>query len=179
MNEEEIWKDVNGFEGYYAVSNTGKIKSIPRFIFNGKGYFKTKDKIIRPVFDSCGRQQAHLHKNNIRTTSYVHRIVGKAFIPNPDNLPQINHIDGNKINNHVNNLEWCDNLYNQRHSWAIGLRKPNLGEKSGTCKLTTEDVLAIRESFSRGVRNKDLAIKYNVKRSTISAITNRINWRHV
>lgn len=103
--EEEIWKPVEGYETYY-VSNLGKVKT-PR------------GKLLKEHLNYKGYPMMTLSKNNKRKMISLHRLVAKAFIPNPNQLPCINHIDENKTNNCVNNLEWCNYAYNKRYSSAI------------------------------------------------------------
>ena len=99
---KEIWKDKKDYEGHYQVSNFGRVKSI-KF---------GKERILKPVTNSSGYLLVELYKNNIKKKYSVHRLVAEAFIPNPYNLPQVNHKDENKLNNNVDNLEWCTNEYN-------------------------------------------------------------------
>ena len=99
---KEIWKDIKEYEGLYEVSNSGRVKSI-RF---------GKERILKLGTDRYGYLYVILAKNNKQKTFRIHRLVAEAFIPNPDNLPMINHRDENKSNNNVENLEWCDNKYN-------------------------------------------------------------------
>lgn len=101
----EGWRDIKDYEGLYQVSNLGRIKSFG----NGK---TRKEKILKSRKDGCGYHFVTLYKEGKVKTYKVHRLVAQAFIPNPDNLPQINHIDENKSNNCVDNLEWCDCKYN-------------------------------------------------------------------
>lgn len=96
----EEWKEVPGYEGLYEVSNTGNVRSL------------IKNKIIKGFINRCGYRLVGLTKNGIFKRFQVHRLVAQAFIPNPDNLPQINHKDENPSNNMVDNLEWCDATYN-------------------------------------------------------------------
>lgn len=103
--EEEIWRSIEGFENYY-VSNFGKVKT-PR------------GKLLKEHFNYKGYVMVSLSKHNKCKLLSLHRIVAKAFIPNPNQLPCINHIDEDKTNNCINNLEWCDNAYNKRYSSAI------------------------------------------------------------
>lgn len=125
---EEIWKDIEGYEGLYQVSNLGRIKSLGRTIERigqkGKSFKRTYPvKILKFGKDPKGYYRTSLALNGVNTTVKIHRIVAQAFIPNPNKLPQVNHIDGNKENNRVDNLEWCDNQENQDHAWKNGLRK--------------------------------------------------------
>ena len=121
---EEIWKPILGFEGYYEVSNLGRVRSVDRY--NSRGRF-CSSRFISPGLAGRGYFQIHLYKDNKSYNRYVHRVVAEAFIPNPKNLEQVNHIDGNKLNNHVSNLEWCTNTENNQKAWDMGLHKaPNI-----------------------------------------------------
>ena len=101
----EEWRDIEGFEGLYQVSNTGKVKSL--------NYRRTgKEKILKAYPNGHDYLQVKLHKDGKKKSCRVNRLVAQAFIPNPDNLPEVNHKDEDKTNNCVENLEWCSKLYN-------------------------------------------------------------------
>lgn len=114
----EIWKDIKGYEGLYQVSNLGNIKSI---YFRNNICIKEREKIIKKDTNKHNRQYVMLYKNGKRKNLIVHRLVAEAFIQNPDNLPQINHIDGNPRNNNVSNLEWCTASQNMKHAYINNL----------------------------------------------------------
>lgn len=112
-NIVEIWKSVIGYEGLYEVSNMGRVKSLERNIVKGRGGLcKIEERILKSGKDKDGYPQVVLCKEGKRKTCKIHRLVATAFIDNPNNLPQINHIDEIKTNNCVDNLEWCDCKYN-------------------------------------------------------------------
>lgn len=113
---EEIWKDIPGYEGYYQVSNLGRIKSLPRCKPTDKR--KTHNNIRKPRLAKNGYLRVNLSKGNSVKWFGVHRLVALTFIPNPDNLPVINHKDENKQNNRVENLEWCTHQYNCEYGTA-------------------------------------------------------------
>lgn len=123
----EVWKDIKGFEELYQISNYGNIKSLERtFEYIGKNQFcefktikKHKEMIIKQSINGSGYYQVCLRKENKKKNLLVHRLIAEAFIPNPDNKPTINHIDGNTLNNSLNNLEWATMKEQQYHSTYI------------------------------------------------------------
>lgn len=125
--KKEIWKDIPELEGLYQASNLGRIKSVKRIA--KKEYRNNrivKEKIMNGSKNEDGYLKVHItnKEKNINKVLFIHRLIAKTFISNPNNLPQINHKDGNKLNNCITNLEWCTNLYNQQHAWKNGLHKP-------------------------------------------------------
>ena len=117
---EEEWKDIEGYENKYQVSNLGRVK---RILYKNQYSTKPKENILAKRCDGKGYAQVILYKNGKGKSIKVHRLVGKAFIPNTENKPQINHINGIKDDNRVENLEWCTNRENQIHAFKIGLIK--------------------------------------------------------
>lgn len=123
---KELWKDIKGYEGFYQVSNLGQVRSLCRYVNCG---IKNNKKVVRKSKILKGKPnwnnyvQVHLSKYGKSKMLVVHRLVAQAFIPNPLNLPQVNHIDGNKFNNSVENLEWCTAKENINYSWKLGLSK--------------------------------------------------------
>ena len=123
LNNNEIWKPVKGFENYYSVSNTGKVKSL-RF-----------DKIMSTFVNNSGYECIEFRVDKKRTRKLVHRVVMEAFVPNSSKLPEVNHKDENKLNNCLSNLEWCTRSFNKQHSMKTGTynkiytQKNTLGKK--------------------------------------------------
>ena len=116
---EEIWKDVKNYGGLYQVSNLGRIKSLPRNTNNKYKNGVIKQNVIR------GKSYYYVNLYNKGTKLFtVHKLVAETFIPNPNNLPCINHIDGNKLNNRVDNLEWCSYSGNEIHAYKHNLKTP-------------------------------------------------------
>ena len=123
---QEIWKDIKGYEGLYQISNLGNVKSLKRNRFNyrlQRMIIVNKEKLLKQSFDGKKYLFVTLQKHKSRKNYRIHRLVAESFIPNPNNLPQVNHIDGNKTNNCVSNLEWCDGSYNVKESFRLGLSK--------------------------------------------------------
>jgi len=117
----EIWKNIEGYEEIYRVSNFGKVKSLKR-ISVSQGYQRLiKERILKSVFDGSGYLEVVLCKDKNQKTFLIHRLVAKAFIPNPKNKPQVNHIDKDKANNNVNNLNWMTPKENVNHVGVAGI----------------------------------------------------------
>lgn len=114
---QEIWKDVKGYEGRYLISNFGNVQSVK------------SGKLLKVHTSHKGYVIVLLYKNQKSHTNQLHRLIAQAFIPNPNNLPQINHIDGNKQNNDISNLEWCDQHHNIKEAYRLGLM-PRIREGS-------------------------------------------------
>jgi hypothetical protein len=125
--ENKIWKDIPEYEGLYQVSNFGEVKSLskPRNVFNS--CYIAKERILKPALNDKGYKVVVLTKNKKHKTFRVHRLVALAFINNYESKPQVNHIDGNKLNNNIENLEWCTNGENEKHAYKLGLKKINEG----------------------------------------------------
>ena len=122
---EEIWRDIDGYKGLYQVSNLGNVKSLMHYRKGINGNLTiVKEKILKQNINrKNGYLVVSLCKNGISKTSRVNRLVAETFISNPYNLPQVNHIDGNKLNNNKNNLEWCSAKRNMNEAVRIGLFK--------------------------------------------------------
>lgn len=111
---KELWKNIQGYEGLYQISNFGRVKSFRK----STKYSCQSEFILKPSVANTGYAQVCLYANGTRKKFLVHRLVAGAFIPNPDNLPQINHKDENRLNNHISNLEWCTPEYNNAYGSA-------------------------------------------------------------
>lgn len=163
--ENEIWKPIQGFDSY-LVSNIGRVMRL-----GGKVHAmnKSSDGYIRATFRTSRTQC---------TTKKVHRLVAIAFIPNPNNYPSVNHIDGNKENNAVWNLEWCTHKMNMKHAADTGLTAR--GVKCNKSKLTESQIHAIRQIYDAGLSSqRSLAAKYKVAKNAIKMIVNRKSWKHI
>lgn len=115
--ESEEWREIKGYEGIYQVSSLGRVRSLDRKVkFSDGRERKYGNKILSSKLSNRGYLMVTLWRNRNSQRLAIHRLVAKAFIPNPDNLPQVNHKDENKTNNRANNLEWCTNQYNNQYS---------------------------------------------------------------
>lgn len=123
MEIKEIWKDIPNYEGLFQVSNKGRVKSVKR-----KCLIRTVPEKIRTLsLDKYGYYHLALSKNNKRKNFFVHRLVAMAFLSNPNNYKTVNHIDGNKKNCFLENLEWASISQNTKHAYKIGVKKPSGG----------------------------------------------------
>lgn len=111
-----MWKDIKGFEGYYQVSDYGLVKSLSRTIIRNNSSYKIQERILSPAKHKSGYLYVMLSKDGADYMKKVHRLVAEAFVPNPNNLPYVNHKDENKRNNISSNLEWCTAAYNINYS---------------------------------------------------------------
>ena len=135
----EEWKDIPNYEGYYQVSNFGRVKSLCRVIHRNKvGSVTVPERILKQT-DSFGYKYVSLNKKDAYKRCRVHRLVACAFIPNPYNLPQVNHKDEDTSNNRADNLEWCDQEYNQ--SYGTGRKRCGEKQRGKIVKESTREKL--------------------------------------
>lgn len=166
---KEEWKDVIGYEDLYQISNFGRIKSI-KYEY---------DKILKTNLTNSGYLELTLHKNKKLKHKTIHRLVAIHFVDNPENKKEVNHKDGNKLNNYAYNLEWNTPLENTKHSIETGLCKKN-GEYNPMNKLTETEVMEIKNKYkTKKYTQENLANEYNISRTNISLIINNKRWKHL
>ncbi len=119
----EIWEPVKGYEGYYEVSLNGIVKGIDRIIVSKKGLTRRKGHTLKTKVNNYGYIQVNLSKEGKTTTTFIHILLAKAFIPNPLNKSEVNHINGIKTDNRIENLEWVTHSENMLHAYKMGLLK--------------------------------------------------------
>jgi len=172
-----IWKDIKGYVGIYKVSDTGLVKSLDRTITHRNYDMQRKGKIVTPRKDRGGYLYLCLCKNANLDYQKVHRIVANTFLPNPYNKTTVNHKDGIKDNNNISNLEW--NTIKENNIHRVKIHKL-FGENHPSNKLTTEDVLNIRELYdTTNTSYAKLAKKFKVSDSNIRFIIIKKIWRHI
>lgn len=176
---KEIWKDIVGYEGKYMISNMGNVKSL-----NYKR--SNKEKILKPFKNKDGYLIVGLCINGKKTNFQIHRLVAEIFIPNPNNLPQVNHKDENKLNNSVDNLEWCSVSYNINYGNRNDKAKEKLYETIATkiypnCKqVYCIELNIIFQSISEAskslcIDSKNISACCNGKRKTAGGY----HWKYV
>lgn len=174
-------KPIPGFEKFYAASEDGRIFSL-NYRRTGRVVELAQSELHdkrRSSESTYRRVKAYFINPN--TPTPVHRLVAMAWIPNPHGLPQVNHIDGNKSNNHASNLEWVDNCANQRHASAHGLHVPLRGEAHPMVKLTEDQAREIKAKVAAPYRGQldDLAAQYGVSKHCIFDIKRGKSWKEV
>lgn len=181
-NQKEIWKNISGWEGYYQISNLGRVRSLDRLIVNsiGRKYF-LKGIVLKNITPKNHYPYVCLRKNGLNIPQSIHRLIAEYFIPNPENKPQVNHKDGNKHNYNIKNLEWSTAKENSQHARDNGLQKTIKGDKCVYAKLTDEKVLAIKRlhRINPKFHRSNLALKLNVNVNTIVSIIKNRNWNHL
>lgn len=167
---EEVWKDVKGFEGLYQVSNFGNVKRlISQRVF--------AERFIGRTIDRYGYVKRMLSKDGKNNYFTEHRLVAIAFIDNPNDKATVNHKNGIKTDNRVENLEWNTTIENHKHAIDTGL-KDQKGIKHHKCKLTEEQVVEIKKiGFSQ--TRMSLSKRYGVSRTNILGIIRGQFWKHI
>lgn len=178
---DEIWKNIKNYEGYYQASNLGRIRSIDRIINekNGKKRMQ-KGRLLKFSINKKGYFVSAFSKNGNVKSIRVHRIIAETFIMNNKPNLEVNHIDENKLNNEVGNLEWITHIDNIRH--GSGIKRSSIsrigkanswGEKTGTSKLSEKMVINI---FKDKRKYLEISKEYNIGIAQISRIKNKKNW---
>ena len=180
MNDE-IWVDIKGYPNY-QVSNLGRFKSLERELirkggWRGVGRYFRKEHIVKQRLEKYYR--ISLYRDNKQYCLTAHKVIAEHFIPNPLNLPQVNHINGIKTDNRVENLEWCTGSYNVKHAFDNGLKKPQRGTTNGRCHTNDDVVLAIRADHKSGLTPRQLRDKYGLSKSHIGGIIYNRIWKHL
>lgn len=164
----EIWKEIKGYEGLYQVSSLGRIKSCEKYVKCKNGKALKKEKILTPK-NVNNYHHILLHKNGNYKNFKIHRLVAMAFYENPNNYPQVNHIDGNKLNNRVENLEWCTASHNEIHKYKLGY-------KNNRRVLQEFQIPLIKEAYKIFCNQRVVAKLFNVSQRTITCVLNNISY---
>jgi hypothetical protein len=183
---DEIWEDIKGYEGRYQVSNMGRVKGLEKVYFSGAN---NKFRKVQPESILAGGMlrgylgvllYADGGGRKGRKTKTVHRLVANAFIENPLNCPEINHKDGNKLNNCVDNLEWVTSKQNTLHAIENNLRHPSRGTSHGSSKLNESCIRIIRKLYHNcGYTQQDIANVFQISRENIGWVVRNQSWTHV
>ena len=174
------WKEITGYEGVYEVSDDGGIRSVNRTIYQeGHGYRKLKGVDVKSHDNGNGYKYVTLHKDGGRKNHYVHILVARAFIGEYEESKQVDHIDFDRGNNSVSNLQIVTIRENVRRIFVKGRGNPPIGERSWTAKVNRKQVLEIRAKLKEGVSARELAGTYGIHETTILHIKHNRIWRHL
>jgi len=178
---EEKWLDINGYIGYYQISNYGRVKALHRSVNNTeKSKRVIKEKLLKPWDNGNGYLVVSLSKGQVRKNHYVHRLVAEYFIPNHNaNYKHINHLDFVRTNNHYKNLEWVSPLINIRYSIKNGRQNITRGEQRPQSKITGADVKIIRKRASQGETYRSIANDYPIGEKQVGSICRYKKWTHI
>ena len=135
----EEWRSIPGYEGLYEVSSYGRVKSLEKYRYNNGRKQLLKERILKP-HNTKGYFMICLYKNKTYKSYQIHRLVAQVFIPNPDNLPEVNHRDENPGNNNVENLEWCDHKYNMNYNDVLKRRSQRMKENGIYEKIALKNI---------------------------------------
>jgi len=172
------WRDVKGFEGIYKVSETGIVRSMERMIDHPLVQIR-HGKTLKQIPNHKGYMRVPLSYKGKTRQEFVHKLVAQAFVDNHLNKPQINHIDGNKLNNHYSNLEWVTNQENCKHAAKLGLRKPIKGSLHHNTVLNEDQVIELKQKREQGLTYSKLMDYFNITKSNVSSICSGRTWNHI
>lgn len=173
---QEIWKDIKGYEGIYKISNHGRIMSLDKFVNHGnRGNILKRGRILKQVLTKSGYHRVSLCDGRTKINAITSIYVARAFIPNPENKPQVNHKNGIKTDNKVTNLEWCTNSENIKHAYDNGLLCPPWKNKFNDEHNTAKKVLQFTKRMELIGEYAAIIIasrKFGIGSSSISAVCN-------
>jgi hypothetical protein len=167
---EEVWKSVKGFEACYEISNLGNVKSLDRHVLISTGSRFQKGRTISQRINNCGYVSVRLSKNGYTKTCFIHRLLAEAFLSNPDELPMVNHIDGNKLNNLIENLEWCSHSQNIQHAYDNGMIDSNKGKNHYKACLLVSSTGELFYTIKQAAENAEM--NYNTVRHRLRTSEN-------
>jgi hypothetical protein len=182
--QNEIWQDIKGYEDLYQISNLGRVKSMSRWVTNGDNQYKYIHETIRKIQINklrYGYCEISLYKCSHAKRFKIHRLVAEAFIDNPNNKLEVNHKDGIKLNNCVDNLEWVTSKENKEHAWSNGLCNANHKKQKIICletKVIFESAISASRILNIDIRSIFRMLKGEQKAAkgfTFARLKNNIN----
>lgn len=177
-NTNEIWYDLVEFNGFYVINHSGEVKS--KSTTSNRCGRKPSGRVLKTSITNVGYRTVGLSINGKQKRRSIHRLLAITFIPNPENKRCVNHIDCDRLNNDLSNLEWATYSENNSYAFKVGGQRKYIGEKHSQNILTEKDVLEIRKNYQKHkVTMPMLAKKYNVSRGAIQGVLLRKSWKHI
>lgn len=181
----ELWADIKGYEGYYQVSNLGRVRSLDRGMYvNDERYSKPrwvnrKGKLLKEYGNGSKRRMVILRMFGVGKNITVHRLVATHFIPNPNNYPVVNHINHDYLDNRATNLEWCTYQHNTQHAIAAGRMDHIYKQHEKLTKITKEQATNIKKLLALGWSNSKVAKELGIGYNTVYHISKGHTWKHI
>ena len=179
MARLEIWKNIKGYEGLYQISNMTRIKSLRRTSLWGIQKITLPERILKTGTNEHGYLVAYLNTDGRKKNFLVHRLLADAFLPKVIDKNFLNHKNGNKLDNRLENLEWCTISENAIHAYKTGLKLPIRGERHKLAKLSDKKVLEMRKLRELGATQVELSKMYNVSRRAVRNVLSYLSWKHI
>ena len=169
---EEEWRQIRGYEGFYEVSNMGRVRSVDRIFHPGR--------VLKSIINMYGYPTVGLSAGRLKFFK-VHRLVAQAFIPNPGNKPQVNHKNGIKTDDMADNLEWNTKSENIRHAFATNLIAPQSGEKCGASKLNERQARLVKhlKNIKPKMTYVEIGALFGIGKWAVWAVQSGRNWKHI
>jgi hypothetical protein len=181
--KKENWKPINGYLGYYEISDLGRVKSLAKKWIAGKGVVMYKSETFLVFSKVKARNGVYYHitlcVDKVKKSLRINRLVAEHFCFKPKGCNVVNHLDLDTTNNRADNLEWTTTLKNVRYSWEHGNKKALQGENHGCSKLREQDVKEIRRLSATGMLHKEICSRFNVSRTNVTLIVNNKRWKHI
>lgn len=187
--EDEVWVAVKDFEGWYEISNHARLKRLGRWSKNSRKdnfkWYKEKIVIIKPCFTPKGKKRyssVHLSRNGESTSRDLHKIVLESFVPKPFQGAEVNHIDGDKHNNTLANLEWVTRKQNVRHAIDTGLsvvQIPLRGSENYRAKISEQQAREIKILLSNSITTREVATIIGCSEDVVRGIYRNQSWKHI
>lgn len=185
MNEVEWWVDVKGYEGYYQVSNLGRVRSLDRGMYVSDvrypkpRWIRRKGRVLKNYTDGTDRRIVVLQMFGVGKTITVHRLVALHFLPNPDNFPVVNHINHDHHDNRASNLEWCTQKHNIGQAIAAGRMNHIFKQHEKLTKITKSQAIKIKKLLALGLGRSRVAKDVGVGYDTVYHISVGDTWKHI
>jgi len=175
----EVWKDIEGYKGYYQISNMGQVRSVSRMVMSGGVARKRVGKLLKQYCGTDGYMYVRLCKLGKAKYWRAHRLVAIHFIPNPNNYPAVNHLDADVTNNQISNLEWCTIKQNNKHTYNLGRNNQRYGSEHWQSKIDEIKARAIKHLLKTDMPMTHIAAAVDTTYHIVKAIKQGRTWTRI